>query len=275
MVCSKNKIKVGIIGCGAIGSGIAKSVVQDLRHLCEISGLYDLDQQKVDTLEQSLNQTDLKRSSLEEILKDCDLMVEAVNATNTQDLIRTALTAKKDILVMSVGKLLNADDLFSLAAENHVTLLIPTGAIAGIDAIKAASLAGITKITLTTRKPPAGLSGIPYIESQGIDLDKITGETVIFDGDVTAAVKHFPQNINVAATLALACNAKDKLTIRIISSPTYTKNSHEIEAEGDFGRIVTLTENIACPDNPKTSYLAVLSGIQALKDFCQNIRIGT
>ena len=275
MACSHQKIKVGILGCGAIGSGIAKSIVFDLKDLCELSGLYDLDAQRIQSLEKSLNKNNLRRTSLEDILNHCDLIVEAVNAKDTQALIRSVLNAKKNILVMSVGKLLNADDLFTLAAKNNTSLLVPSGAIAGIDAIKAASLVGIEKITLTTRKPPAGLTGIPYLESHGIDLTKITDETLVFEGDVDSAVENFPQNINVAATLALACQAKEKIAIRILSSPGYTTNSHEIVVEGDFGRLTTRTENIACPDNPRTSYLAVLSGIQTLKEFCQNIRIGT
>ena len=94
-------------------------------------------------------------------------------------------------------------------------------------------------------------------------------------GDVYEALKHFPQNINVAATLALASKRSDILRIKIVTSPRYTTNSHEVEVVGDFGRLVTKTENVACPDNPKTSYLAVLSGIQTLKQYCNGILIGT
>ncbi|MFA5260321.1 MAG: aspartate dehydrogenase domain-containing protein, partial [Candidatus Omnitrophota bacterium] len=92
---------------------------------------------------------------------------------------------------------------------------------------------------------------------------------------VDDAVRHFPRNINVAATLAIASHAKSKIIIRILTSPEYTINSHEIDIQGDFGHMVSRTENVICPDNPKTSYLAVLSAIQTLKEFCSGVRVGT
>ena len=202
-------------------------------------------------------------------------MVEAVNAKNTRDIIQKALEAKKDVLSMSVGKLLNASGLFQLANQNHCHLLLPSGAIAGIDAIKAASLAGIQSITLTTRKPPSGFIGNPYLAEKGIDPLKIKRETVLFEGRVADAVKIFPRNINVAATLALASQCRNTLTVRIITSPKFKTTVHEIDAQGTFGRIRTQTDNVVCPDNPKTSYLAVLSGLQTLKQYCSGVFIGT
>ena len=272
---SKKNIRVGILGCGAIGSGIAKSISKELKGACRLTGLLDRDADKTTALAKTLKDPKLGKRSLKELLAGCDLMVEAVNAADTKPLIRQALLAKKDVLCMSVGKLLNAQNLLKLALKNHCTILIPSGAIAGIDAIKAACLKGVSRISLTTRKPPAGLQGIPYLEQQGIDLTKLSSETVIFEGDVNTAVKFFPQNINVAATLALASQQKSNLTIRIITSPTYTVNSHEIELIGSMGRIFTRSESIACPDNPKTSYLAGLSGIQTLKEYCSGVRVGT
>jgi aspartate dehydrogenase len=185
------------------------------------------------------------------------------------------LEAKRSVLCKSVGKLLNASDLFQLARKNHCHLLLPSGAIAGLDAIKAASLVGIDEISLTTRKPPTGFTGNPYLAKKGIVPTKITEKTVIFEGNVTNAVKAFPRNINVAATLALASQCRCKLLIRIIVSPEYKTNSHTIELKGKFGRIVAQTDNLVCPDNPKTSYLAVLSGLQTLKQYCSGEFVGT
>lgn len=270
-----SKARIAVLGCGAIGSRIARSVQKELKEFCQLSGLYDHHDKKAIALANEFSSQHLVKSSLTELLRDCDLMVEAVNAQEAHTFVRQALLAEKNVLAMSVGRLLNAQDLFELAARQRRSLLIPSGAIAGIDAIKAASLVSIRKITLTTRKPPSGFGANEYLQSKGIDLSRITAETVIFDGDVDTAVKYFPQNINVAATLALASRHKDKINVRIITSPEFQTNSHEIELEGDFGRIITRTENVPCPDNPKTSYLAVLSGIQTLKEFCQGIRIGT
>ena len=120
---------------------------------------------------------------------------------------------------------MNAAKIFTLATKNHCSLLLPSGAIAGVDAIKAASLGKIDHIILTTRKPPSGLNNNSYLLAQGIDLENIKEETVLFEGDVENAVKFFPQNINVAATVALASQAKNKVIIRIITSMNFKTNS--------------------------------------------------
>jgi len=271
----KRRVKIGIVGCGAIGSRIAKSIFSDLTALCQLTGLYDIDQKKSKKLSDHFGLKRCYRCSLNDLITHCDIVVEAVNAKNTKQIIRQALQAGKNVLAMSVGKLLNASNLFTLAQNKHCSLLLPSGAIAGLDAIKAASLVNIQKIKLTTRKSPLGFQHNPYLKKKGIDISKIKKETTLFKGNVQTAVKLFPQNINVAATLALAAKAKQKLLIEIIASPRYTMNSHEIEVSGDFGRIRTRTDNVVCPDNPKTSYLAVLSGIQTLKQFCSGILIGT
>lgn len=271
----RKRVKIGIVGCGAIGSRIAKSIKDDFKNEALLTGLYDIDFTKADALAYAINLRNIVKASLNELIKNCDFMVEAVNARQTKDIIREALRLKKNVLAMSVGKLLGAAELFKLAQKNHCMVLLPSGAISGLDAVKAAGLAGISSVTLTTRKPPLGFSQSSYIAKKNIDLENIRSETIIFEGNVMRAVKLFPQNINVAATLALACGAPKKMRIRIIASPHSKTNSHEIEVIGDFGRMVSRTENVVCPDNPKTSYLAVLSAIQTLKQFFNVVKIGT
>src|SRR3989344_1810337 len=271
----KRRLKIGIVGCGAIGGGIARYILKGLKKDCQLTGLYDIEYGRVERLRRELSAGPIGKSSLQALLKSCDLMIEAVNAKSTREIVREALLEKRDVIAMSVGKLLDAQDLFSLARKRGCHLLIPSGAIAGIDAIKSASLARIRKISLTTRKPLSGFSNNVYLSRRGVDLAAIRKETVLFTGNVDSAVKFFPQNINVAATLALASRAKNKITVCIMTSPKYKVNSHEIEIVGDFGRIVTRTDNVVSPENPKTSYLAVLSGMQTLRQFCQGTGIGT
>lgn len=277
MKSPKYKVKIGIVGCGAIGSRMVQTIIKNKEFAkdCKVSAIFDVDQQKAAKLASKFNIQQTLKKNLNSVIEHCDCLVEAVNAENTEDIIKLALINKKTVLSMSVGKLLNADYLFKLAKKNKCYILLPSGAIAGIDAIKAASLAQIKKITLISRKPPTGFIGNKYIENIGLDLKSIKKETIIFEGQVDDAVKHFPQNINVAATIALACQNKKLLTIKIISSPAFKNNSHEINVEGDFGTIVTKTVNEICPDNPKTSYLAVLSGLKTLHQYCTGILIGT
>ena len=270
------RVKICVVGCGAIGSRIAKSVAKDLNKDCRITGLFDTDREKVTKLAKSLKvESKYCDDNLDQLIKNSDCVVEAINTPHTKEIVERAIKHKKSVLVMSVGKMLEEEELFNLARKNKCYILLPSGAIAGIDAIKAASLASIKKVNLITRKPPAGLAGNPYFVKKGIDLNSIKKETVVFEGNVREAVKHFPQNINVAATIALAAQSLSKLNIKIMTSPKYTSNSHEVEVSGDFGSIKSLTDNVPCPDNPKTSYLAVLSGIQTLKQYCTGILIGT
>ncbi len=275
MIKGKSKVRIGILGCGAIGSRIAKSIKSECGDKAVVSAIFDINPAKALNLSKHLPQKNIIKKTYLELLNSCDLLVEAVNAPDTNHLVRQALLAKKDVLVMSVGKFIDGESILKVAQKGGARVLIPSGAIAGIDAIKAAALQKIERITLTTRKPIYGFADNAYVQARRINLSQIKKETILFDGNVKEAVKCFPQNINVAATIALASGAKDKLRIRISTSPEYKVNSHEIEVVGDFGRMVTKTENVVCPDNPKTSLLAVLSAVQTLKQYFQEIKVGT
>lgn len=275
MPAIKKKIKIGIIGCGAIGSRIAHSVKTDLKHDCELSALYEVNPEQIKTLSKKPSLKKLFKATITQTIKASDIIIESTNAVNVHAIIKETLKARKSILSVNVGKLLNANDLFRLAKRQNCHILLPSGAVAGIDTIKAASLINVQKIELITRKPAKGLKGNPYLTKKGIDVSKISKKTVLFKGNVDAAVKAFPQNINVAATIALACHNKSKLSIKIITSPAFKNNSHEIILRGDFGKMTSITQNVSCPDNPKSSYLAVLSSVQMLKQYCSGIYIGT
>jgi aspartate dehydrogenase len=271
----KSKVRIGILGCGAIGSRIAKSIKAECDNQAAVAALFDINPAKSQSLQKYISPKNIVKISYPELLNSSDLVVEAVNAPDTHHLVRQAILAKKDVLVMSVGKFIEGESIFKLAQKQGVRVLIPSGAIAGIDAIKAACLQRIDSVTLTTRKPIYGFADNTYVQEKRINLSQIKKETVLFDGNVREAVKCFPQNINVAATIALASGSKDKLRIRITTSPEFKVNSHEIEVEGEFGRLVTKTENVVCPDNPKTSFLAVLSAVRTLKEYFQGVKIGT
>jgi len=159
---------------------------------------------------------------------------------------------------MSTGGLLKFKDIKSI--------YVPSGAVCGIDGVRAAAIGKIKRVTLTTRKPPKGLRGAPYLEKRKIDIDKIKKETVIYNGTADDAVKHFPKNINVAATLSLSGIGPSRTIVRIITSPKYNTNSHEVEVEGEFGRLFTKTENVPSKQNPKTSQLAIYSALAKLKE---------
>jgi aspartate dehydrogenase len=176
---------------------------------------------------------------------------------------------------MSSGGLLGRSDLFTLAKEKRAKVYIPSGAVCGLDGVKAASMVGIRSLVLTTKKPPRGLKGAPYIVQNNIDIDSIKEETTVFEGPAEEAVKGFPKNVNVSATLSLCGIGPKDTLVRIVTSPYFTSNTHEVEIVGDSGKIKTVTENVPMPTNPKTSYLAALSAIAVLKNITTDRYIGT
>jgi aspartate dehydrogenase len=270
------KVKIGIIGCGAIGSSLAEAVGGDLSAQAEISALFDTQMQKAYSLASRLNNPKLVALDLDNLLRKVNLAVEATRLGDAFEIAKKAISAGCDILIMSAGGILeHYAEIEALAAEKGVKVYIPSGAIAGIDGLKAAKCAKINQVTLTTKKPPQAFIGSPYVLKRKIQLDKIEKDTVIFEGDAFTATRAFPQNINVAATLSLAGLGPAKTTVRIIASPGLKQNVHEIEIESDSGRIISRCENLIHPQNPKTSYLAVLSAIAVLRGILTPLKIGT
>lgn len=270
------KLRIGVVGCGAIGSSLARHIVSKFANNARLAALYDLDRQKADRLAQYLGKQNLAVSNLQGLIAKSDLVIEATTFSSAFEIAKKAIWSSCDIMIMSVGGVLrHYHRLRRLAAQKGVNIVIPSGAIAGIDGLKAAARAKIKKVTLTTTKPLKAFSGVSYVAKKKIRLDNIKGDVLLFEGNAFEATKFFPQNINVAATLSLAGIGPQKTKVRIIASKRISRNVHEIEIESDSGRIVCRTENVVHPDNPKTSYLAVLSAIATLKQILEPVRIGT
>lgn len=269
-------LKIGIVGCGAIGSSLAEIVISDFADKAELAGLYDVDIEKAYKLANRFNSPKLAVLNLEDLINKVALVIEATKADAAFDIAKKTISASCDILIMSVGGIIeHYRELEVLAQEKKVHVFIPSGAICGIDGLKAANCAKINKVVLTTKKPPSAFLGSSYVLKRKVRLDNIQEDTVLFEGDAFSAVRAFPQNINVAATLSIAGVGPQDTVVRIVASPRITRNIHEIEIDSDAGKIITRTENVIHPDNPKTSYLAVLSAVATLKQILEPIKIGT
>jgi aspartate dehydrogenase len=178
-------------------------------------------------------------------------------------------------MVLSVGALVGVLDEWARLAERHgCRILVPSGAIAGLDGMKGAREGAITAVTMETRKPPRGLAGAPWIVEQRIDLDAITGETLIFEGSAARAVKAFPANVNVVAALSLAGIGPERTHIKIFAVPGQARNQHRISIEGEFGRLRIEIENVPS-DNPRTGKLSYLSAIAMLRELGTPVRVGS
>jgi len=269
-------LKIGIVGCGAIGSSLAKTILKDFSNSAQLSGIYDSEIEKAYNLASTLDNKKLVLLNLENLINKVDLVIEATKADSVVEIIKKTIFYSKDIMILSVGGIVECyKELMILAAEKNAHIFIPSGAICGIDGLKAAACGKINKVTLTTKKPPKAFLGVPYVLKRKIRLDNIKEDTVLFEGDAFTAIRAFPQNINVAVTLSIAGIGPRDTMVRIIASPNITSNIHEVEVDSDSGKITTRTENVIHPSNPKTSYLAVLSAVAALKQILEPIKVGS
>ena len=207
-----------------------------------------------------------------------DIVVEAASQDAVRDVSLSVLQNKKDLMIMSVGALLDESiyDILSDACKDFKkTIYLPSGAIAGLDGIKSIK-DELESLSITTTKHPRSLKGAKFFETSDINLDEITSSTVIFEGTAKEAVSLFPANINVAALLSLSGIGSERTQVKIIADPNTDKNTHHIEAEGKFGKMTFTIENYPDENNPKTSRLAILSAIETLRKYCSNdIQIGT
>ncbi|GAA5818223.1 MAG: aspartate dehydrogenase [Methanobrevibacter sp. CfCl-M3] len=251
---------VGILGCGAIANVLIRKIENKEEIL--IKYFYDRDIEKAENLAQVSNGTVVL--DFQDMIDNVDLVLESASQSSVKELIPQVLKKGKDVIIMSVGALLDNDfwnEINNISKKTGSKIHIPSGAIAGLDAIKAGSVGEIKKVLLTTRKSPSSL-GMNIIE-----------EEILFVGKASEAVKRFPLNINVAATLSIASNLD--IDVKILVDPKVDRNIHQVLVEGDFGRVITETENLPCESNPKTSILAAYSAIQLLNGLIEPFNLGT
>ena len=270
---------VGLVGCGTIGSQLAMAVDSGKVANASLVSLFDVVENNAQGLKSKMHGKPSAYSDFDRFISsDIDIVVEAASQEAVRKFGKMILRAGKDLMVMSVGALADRAFLLELlqaASENGSRIYVPTGAIAGIDAVRSVRHL-LESATLTTTKSPKALAGAPFFKTSKIKLDKITERTVIYEGAASDAVKAFPANVNVAAVLSLAGIGADKTKVRIVADPVATTNQHEIVATGSFGEIRIAVSNVPSPGNPKTSFLAVLSAIECLRSICDDgMRIGS
>jgi aspartate dehydrogenase len=203
-----------------------------------------------------------------------DLAVEAAPAVLVEQICRPMLAAGKTVMVLSAGALLPRPDLIAFARENGGQIIVPTGALLGLDAVTAAAEGEIHSVRMTTRKPPKGLLGAPYLEANGISVEGLNEAKRVFSGTAREAAAGFPANVNVAAALSLAGIGPDRTTIDIWADPAVTRNCHTIEVDADSARFTMTIENIPS-ENPKTGRITALSALAALRKLHAPLRVGT
>jgi aspartate dehydrogenase len=266
-------LTVAIGGLGAIGLTLARALdagVEGLR-LVAVSAR---DRQKA-----AANLAGFKAPpaivGLSELAAEAEIVVEAAPAAVFEQIVGPAVARGRIAVVSSVGALLPRMHLVEQAKAAGGRIIVPTGALLGLDAVRAAAEGAVESVTLVTRKPPRGLAGAPHLEQHGIDVLAVTEPTRIFAGSAREGAKGFPANVNVAAALALAGIGPDRTRLEIWADPTVTRNTHTVKVEADTVRLTMTIENVPSAENPRTGRITPLSLLACLRGLVSTLKVGS
>ncbi len=265
-------MKVAIAGLGAIGRAVARRLGQGVPGL-ELAAIASGNRDKARAWLDAEGLA-VPLVQLADLPAHAQVIVEAAPSAVFQDVVLPSIDAGRTVLVLSSGALLRKPELVERAAARGATLLLPSGALLGLDAVLAAAEGTLRSVRMTTRKPPAGLAGAPYLKEHGISLEGLGAPLRVFSGSAREAVAGFPANVNVVATLSLAGIGPERTSIEIWADPAVSTNHHRIEVDSDSARFSVETE-VLPSENPRTSRIASLSVLAALRKLTATLRIGT
>jgi aspartate dehydrogenase len=211
---------------------------------------------------------------IEALADAADIVIECAPGNLLGPIVAPFLAKGKTAIILSAGALLEQDELVQLAKQNGGQIVVPTGALIGLDAVTAAAQGKLHSVRMITRKPVKGLLGAPYLVENNINIEAITQPIRIFEGTAREAAKGFPANLNVAVALSLAGLGPDRTRLEIWADPALTRNVHRIEVESDSARFSMSIENIPS-ENPRTGLITALSVVAYLRKQRSALRVGT
>lgn len=266
-------LTVAIAGFGAIGQVVARRLDDGIPGL-RLAAVASRNTDRVRAATAGFrNPPPVER--LARLAELADIVVECLPAAAFVEVAEPALRAGRTLVVASVGQLLAQPQLKDLALAHGGRIVVPTGALIGLDAVLAAAEGKIGSVTLVTRKPPKGLAGAPHLVANRIEVEGLTAPLMVFSGTAREAVKGFPANVNVAAALSLAGVGPDRTTIEVWADPALDRNKHTIVVEADSARFSMTIENVPSEANPRTGRITALSVIACLRKLSSPLRIGT
>ena len=271
---SNKPLRLAVAGLGAIGMTVARRADE---HGIEGMELAAVSARDVASAKERVADfaTPPDIVGLSELADFGDVVVESVPAAHFLDVARPALERGRIFVPLSVGVLLNHMELVDLAREKGGKIIVPTGALIGLDAVRAARSGGLRTVKLVTRKPPAGLKGAPHVEENGIDLDNLSAPLKLFSGTAREAAKGFPANLNVGAALALAGLGPDETQVEIWADPAVSRNIQSATCTSDSAEFSMTIENIPTDMNPRTGRITAHSVIAALERLTSPLVVGT
>jgi aspartate dehydrogenase len=265
-------LRVGIAGFGAIGRTLAERIDRGMDGVA-LTAIAVRDPKKSAQALSGLRSAPVV-CSIEELPHYADVVIECAPAALLPTIAVPVLEAGKTLIVLSVGALLFHPQLTEVARKSGAKILVPTGALLGLDAISAAAQGKIHSVRMTTRKPVRALAGAPFLAANNIRLDDLREPMRVFAGSAREAAKGFPANLNVAVALSLAGIGPDRTMIEVWADPAATVNSHRIDVDSDSARLTLSIENVPS-ENPKTGKITALSVIALLRKLTSPLRIGT
>ncbi|MSO90657.1 MAG: aspartate dehydrogenase [Acetobacteraceae bacterium] len=263
---------VAIGGLGAIGLKLARALdagVEGLRLIAVAAHDHD---------KAAANLADFRvRPRIVDLamLAEADIVVEAAPAAIFTQIAETAIARGRIFVPSSVGALLPRMELVRAAQASGARIVVPTGALLGLDAVRAVAEGVVESITMETRKPPRGLEGAPYLAQHGIDVLAITTPTCVFAGNALDAAAGFPANVNVAAALALAGIGPIRTRVEIWADPGVDRNIHTIRVEAEAARFTLRIENVPSDENPRTGKITALSVLTCLRGLVSTLKVGS
>jgi len=266
-------LRVAIGGFGAIGRAVARKLDEGIDGLV-LAAVSARDAVRAERAVAGFARP-VPILPLAQLWEEADIIVECVPAQLLREIAEPALEHGRIVMMLSCAALLDNFDLVETARQNGGRILVPSGALLGLDAVAAAAEGNISEVRMVTRKPPAGLAGAPYLEQHGIVIDGLDAPKQVFCGNAREAARGFPANVNVAAALALAGIGPERTTIEIWADPDVDRNIHRIEVEADAVRLSMQIENVPSVENPKTGRLTPLSVVAALRKLASPLAVGT
>jgi aspartate dehydrogenase len=266
-------LRTAIVGLGTIGLPVARALrrgVAGLELVAVVSRRRDIAQERLATAG-----IEVPVVSLAEMVGMTDIVVECAPAKEFRAIAAPTLAAGRTLVTVSGAALLEAPDLVEVARRHDGRIILVTGALLGLDAIRAAAEGDVRYVRMISRKPPLSLRGAPYLEANGIDVGAITTATRVFKGSARDGARGFPANFNVAAALSLAGIGPDKTELEIWADPAVTRNTHTIEVDADSARFTMTIENVPSAENPATGRITPLSIVAALRALGAPLRVGS
>ncbi len=267
------ELSVGIGGFGAIGMSVGRALDDGMEGL-RLAAVSANDRSAAGE-RMADYQNPVPVVSLDALAEAADIVIECAPAAVFREVAQAAVEAGRIFMPLSCGQLLDHMDLVERARATGARIIVPTGALLGLDAVRGAAEGEIESVTMVTRKPPSGLEGAPHLVENDIDVSDLSAPLKVFDGTARAAVKGFPANVNVAVALSLAGVGPDRTTIEVWADPGVTRNTHTIKVEADSVRFEMTIENVPSAANPRTGMLTPLSTIAALRGLVSPLKVGT